>query len=204
MSVQKEIKWILFDLGGVLIDYQPARRKKAFLSAGVKHYDLLVDKLASMLPAWGRGELSAAAVYTKLSQDAELNISFETFSELFCHELCGVNHDMIALMQALKPNYHLACLTDTIDLHWDYLVKSFDFITSFETVFASHILGRRKIDPDLFEDLAKQLGVSATNLLLIDDREENIEAAQQQGCQIIHFTAAAQCREELKRLGVHF
>ena len=89
-----------------------------------------------------------------------------------------------------------------MDLHWDYIQQTYDFMSNFDPALASHLVGMRKTDSGVFSYVAQRLNSRPENLLLIDDRSENIVAAREQGCAAIEFTDGRSCRLELVQLGL--
>ena len=63
--------------------------------------------------------------------------------------------------------------------------------------------GLRKPSEECFQAVVKHLGRPAEELIFVDDRLVNVEAAQRVGLRAVHFQGAAQLEDELRRLGVH-
>jgi HAD superfamily hydrolase (TIGR01509 family) len=70
------------------------------------------------------------------------------------------------------------------------------------TVYASYDLGARKPDPAFFERLLAAESVPPEQVLLVDDRDRNVEAARSLGMRATHFTHAAQLRDDLRATGL--
>ncbi|MCX5841333.1 MAG: HAD family phosphatase [Deltaproteobacteria bacterium] len=70
----------------------------------------------------------------------------------------------------------------------ELLNQQYDFFRWFDVVFNSYHIGKGKRDPSLFDDVLKTLGVSADNVIFIDDDPGNCERARQKGIQVIHYT----------------
>jgi putative hydrolase of the HAD superfamily len=68
----------------------------------------------------------------------------------------------------------------------------------FDVVVISFEVGCAKPDPEIFQITLDRLGVAAGRALFVDDRQENIDAAQRLGIETLHFTGAHRT-EELKR-----
>lgn len=72
----------------------------------------------------------------------------------------------------------------------------------FDVVVSSHRLGVRKPDPRFFERLCADVEASPGDVLLVDDRRENVDGARAAGLQGHLFTSAEQLRRLLAALGV--
>ena len=71
-----------------------------------------------------------------------------------------------------------------------------------DAVYASHDLGVRKPDPVFFERLLAAEVVPADQVLFVDDRESNVEAARSLGMPAIRFTDALALRKDLRTAGL--
>ncbi|GAA2424843.1 HAD family phosphatase [Actinomadura vinacea] len=58
-------------------------------------------------------------------------------------------------------------------------------------------LGMAKPDPRIYQELCERLGAAPSDVLFIDDRTDNVEAARRFGIETIHFTDAASLQERL-------
>lgn len=83
-----------------------------------------------------------------------------------------------------------------------YRIESFGLDEIFESFFSSCYLGVRKPSSRFFSAVGGILGKALEGCVFIDDREENVAAAQAVGLETIHFTGARQLERELRALGV--
>lgn len=74
-------------------------------------------------------------------------------------------------------------------------------VESFERVFASHELGYRKPEPQIFEAVAQTLSVSLDSMMFFDDILENVEAATGQGLYGVHVRSPRDVRKALQSIG---
>ena len=76
--------------------------------------------------------------------------------------------------------------------HWlDWLNERDQFFQFFDHVFNSYHMGEGKRNPGLFPDIAEQLVLPPSEILLVDDMKSNIERAQAAGWQGIHYVDKA-------------
>ena len=71
----------------------------------------------------------------------------------------------------------------------------------FDVVVISFEVGCAKPDPEIFQITLDRLGVAADRALFVDDRRENIDAAERLGIETLHFTGAHRMEELKRRLG---
>lgn len=103
-----------------------------------------------------------------------------------------------------------ACLSNTSDSHWRMMTNPADPnylpLDRLTHRFASHLIGIRKPDEEIYEHVERETGVEPSTILFFDDLEANVLAAQRRcwsGRQIrIDADPIAQVREHLGAAGV--
>jgi len=104
------------------------------------------------------------------------------------------------LMKELKK-YHLIAICS--NNNWEaYLAheKKYGWDEIFDVEVLSGKHGVQKPNPKIYKILLKELGIKAKNCVFIDDKEENVSAAESLGIKGIVFTSYASLIQELKRL----
>ncbi len=184
------IKAIIFDFGNVLYDL---------------NYDLFLDNFTALLQEEVRDGFPKDL--QKAMDDYETgSINTETFIWNFQHHMKGNLQalDIIncwnSLLDQFPPHrwdflgdlaqkYKLFLLSNINDLHLTTAYRHIskvhgrvDFETKFfNAVFYSHIIGLSKPDPKIYEFVQNGLGLQGSEIVFIDDREENISAARKAG-----------------------
>jgi HAD superfamily hydrolase (TIGR01509 family) len=72
----------------------------------------------------------------------------------------------------------------------------------FSTIVISSTIGIAKPDAGIYNETLRQLGLSASDVLFIDDNPTNISGAEKVGIKGIVFTSAAQLKDELEKISV--
>ena len=116
-------------------------------------------------------------------------------------ESINVNSDMYALIDHLKEKQLQVGLLSNIETRVAKLIHSFDLYQPFEPCLLSCEIGYDKPDPRAYEILLNKIDLPAEQIVFIDDRIENIEAAQKLGIDAILFTSHAQIEKELRARG---
>lgn len=114
----------------------------------------------------------------------------------------GADPNMYTLIDQLKENGVRVGMLSNIDDRYTKLIRDFGFYTPFEPCLLSCEMGLEKPDPKAYELLLKTINLPAEEIVFIDDKAENVEAAQAIGIDAILFTSEPQLREELKKMGV--
>lgn len=107
----------------------------------------------------------------------------------------GVNHEMYDLVLELKEKGILVALLSNIDDRLARIIREFNLYAPFDPCLLSCEIGLEKPDPKIYEFLLKTMALPATSIVFIDDRIENIEAAQKLGFDAILFTSQNQLQK---------
>lgn len=196
-----KVEAVIFDLGDVLlsVDNVSAMQKLA------SHAQAPVDSLfnaAELLHRFEFGELTSREFHAEMCRHAELAIGFESFCEIYCDMFSPVGY-MIEAHQALRekglPTY---LFSNTSELHFSYISERYDFISQFTGYFLSYKLGCMKPQSASYAAVENGTRRSGSQLLYIDDRRDNVDAAAARGWQVIHHTSAADTLPKLRELGL--
>ena len=171
---------LLFDLGGVVVDYRGPERLAA-LSEGALSLEGAHAALASdLLHAFERGEVSPEQFAQGMVENYRLPVSpqifieeFETWPERF---LPGARE----AIEALRGDYRLACLSNINIPHWRR-AEALDLPPLFERAFLSHVIGARKPEPEIFAHALGELGGPAEAIVFFDDVPANVEVGGSPG-----------------------
>lgn len=106
---------------------------------------------------------------------------------------------ILELVQRLRSlGYVTGILSDQTD--WlDRLDASQHFYRCFDRVYNSYRLGKGKRDPSVFGDVAADLGLPPSQILFIDDNDQNVERARSAGMHAIHYRDRKRFLDELDR-----
>ncbi|MDO4714935.1 MAG: riboflavin biosynthesis protein RibF [Bacteroidales bacterium] len=190
-------KAILFDYGGVLVDLDKVRAFQAFDALGmdIRPYIGLYGQQA-LFGGLERGELTVAEFCTALREatgctnatDAQIVTAWQQFT-------LGVPAERLALLWRLQRTHRLCLISNTSLIHWAeaeqaYLCSPHGAVRKlFTEVFLSYELGLEKPSPAIFELVLGRLGLTAQEVLLVDDSVANCEAAMALGIDSLQAAA---------------
>jgi len=117
-------------------------------------------------------------------------------------EALNINPVMYTLVDELKANNTSVALLSNIDERLAALLKEYGCYEPFDPCLLSCEIQLQKPDPKAYEHLLEKLGISAPQVVFIDDLEKNIEVALELGIDAILFQSAEQIREELNTRGL--
>ncbi len=199
------IKAILFDMGNVLIFFDAKRSSKAFSEAvGVPEDKIWQAFFISELErSYTRGEISSEEFYRRVVEHFPKKIDFATFAKLW-NDIFTENHEMDVLLRKLKKHYPLYLISNTNDLHFEYVTTQFPISKHFTKCFPSHVVGHRKPDKAMFEHVLQEIKLKPEETVFIDDIREFVDSAKRLGIHGIQFTSRQALETELRRLGIEF
>jgi putative hydrolase of the HAD superfamily len=117
-------------------------------------------------------------------------------------ESVGADPNMYVLIDQLKENGIRVGMLSNIDDRYTKLIRDFGFYEPFKPCLLSCEMGLEKPDPKAYELLLKTMNLPAEEIVFIDDKEENVEAAKTMGIDAILFSSEPQLRNELSKRGV--
>jgi 2-haloacid dehalogenase len=194
---------VVFDLGGVLIDWDPRHL-----------YRQLFDDEAEMeaflgqvtTPEWNAaqdaGRPWADAVASLAEKHPEHRALIEAFHERWPETLGGPIPGTVDVLAELREaRVPLYALSNWSAETYPVARARFPFLAWFDGVVISGDVGAIKPDARMFEHLVAQHGLRPSETVFVDDRADNVAAAARLGFVAIQFRDAASLRQDLRRLG---
>jgi 2-haloacid dehalogenase len=198
------LKKIIFDLGGVLLDWNP-RHLFNKLFDNQEELDYFLAEVCS--PAWNAqmdaGKPFQEAVEELIPQHPDYGEHIQAYFSRWEEMMGGVIPGTVAILQELKENGRdLAALSNWSAETFPRVRGKYDFLDWFDPLILSGEVGIAKPAPAIYRHLLRVLDLPAQDCLFIDDSFENIQEAGRQGINTIHFKSPAALREELIRVGL--
>ncbi len=197
-------KTLIFDLGGVLLDWDPRYLYRKVFDDRVE-MEYFLEKVCS--PEWN-AQMDTARPF----QDAidELIPRYPQYAEPIqmyysrWYEMMGGDFpETVNILRQLKEaGYPLAALSNWSGETFPRVRKEHRFLDWFDPLVLSFQLGVAKPHPEIYQALLKELGEQARDCLFIDDSDENVQEAKRQGFSTIHFQSPAGLREALSEMGL--
>lgn len=192
---------VVFDLGNVLIDWQPALAIAAGVGAVEAQRFLEADDFDFM--AWnhlqdsGRRWADGVAELRRTHPHwAEHAAAYLTHFPASLSEVPGTTDIVRELHAAGVPMVGLTNWSD--ELYYPYALGTFEVLDLLDDVVVSGEVKVAKPDPRAYQLAAERTGHPIDELLFIDDRQENLDAAEALGMDTILFTNAPALRTELR------
>ncbi|GAB3271155.1 HAD-IA family hydrolase [Larkinella harenae] len=198
------INTVIFDLGAVLIDWNPHHLYSKFL----QQEEMLQFLATVCTPAWneeqdgGRSLAEATELLVAQFPEHEENIRhfYGRWDEMLGGEIAGT----VDLLRQLKASgkYKLYALTNWSAETFPIAQERYEFLTWFDGIVVSGTEKDRKPFASFYNTLLNRYSVQPDEALFIDDSLRNIKAAEQLGIHAIHFQNPDQLKEALMEYGI--
>ena len=187
---------LVFDIGGVLIHFShdPIRQFLIDNGAPVRSQQEFFEK--TRLIDFECGKISCDHFVTSIrSLLGNLLTENEIISQW--NGIFRPNDEMLELVMQLKREYRVFLLSNTNELHWKYLNRNYGLERYAHGAVLSFRVGTMKPDPRIYQYLCDEQGINPKDIIFLDDREENVNAAQDLGWTGIHHLSFEKTRQNL-------
>jgi len=200
------VKAVLFDYGMVLsAPPDPAAWARMRTISGLTE-DLLHREYWGNRHAYDRGELTAAAYWNKAAAGAGIVLTPAQLTDLIAADTdfwSTLNPPMIEWAQRLqRTGIRIGILSNMPDAMEAGLRARHHWIEAFDHHTWSHSLNLAKPEAAIYLHAADGLRTPPANILFIDDKSENIEAALAVGMQAIQYTTHNAFEQEMHNRGL--
>ena len=196
------INTIIFDLGAVLIDWNPQYLyRKLFREESEMDYFLA----NICTPDWNEeqdaGQLLQVATDALVKQFPEHEINIRAFYGRWKEMLGGPIDGTVEIFRKLKQSekYKIYALTNWSAETFPVALERYEFLQWFDGIVVSGTEMMRKPNPDFYQILLDRYNVKAEEALFIDDNLRNVKAASIMGINSIHFVSPDQLEQELEQ-----
>ena len=198
-----QAKWLLFDLGGVLVDYVGAARINAWLQRPADDWELSRHWLYSpTVRAFESGRISPVVFATELVAEMGLQVHPDEFLREFPNFVTGYFPGAEELLATLASRHPLALLSNTNALQWEKLCRTTYTDRLFRKVFLSFRTGFLKPDREAFLNVVENLGVEPDRILFFDDNPDNVRGALNVGMEAMHVLGFEDMRGKIREMGL--
>jgi putative hydrolase of the HAD superfamily len=203
-----QIQAILFDYGMVLsAPPDPAAWQRMRTVTGLSE-DILHREYWAHRHAYDRGDLKGHAFWNKIATGASILLTpdqLEALTEADTDLWGQLNPPMIAWVQRLqRAGIRTGILSNMPDAMEAGLRARHSWIEAFDHNTWSHALNLAKPEPEIYRHAAEGLKTPPANILFIDDRAENIDAALAVGMQAIQYTDHESFEQEMHSRGLDY
>lgn len=201
MCAHQSFDVLLFDLGGVLVDFTGFEQLDRILggttaAAAIRERWIRSDAVSR----FERGEISPADFAELFVAEWQLSTSPDGFLRQFADWSRGLYPGTARLLRHLQKTHRLACLSNSNQVHGPSQRHWLEGLV--ELFFFSYEIGAVKPDPTIFDRAIDRLEVHPKRIAYFDDTAVNVEAAADAGMSAYQTMGLAELSVTLQRLGV--
>lgn len=205
----KEIKNIVFDFGGVIIDIDRDRAVEKFIEIGVADADSLLDKYhqKDIFLEVEDGRINAETFRQKLSKVCGKELTYKEVQEGWKGFVSAVEQyklDYLSELKARGYNVYILSNTNPYIMAW---ARSSEFTAAgrplddyVDKIYTSYETGYTKPDLGIFEYMIKDTALNPSETIFVDDGASNIEVGKKLGFATLQPANGEDWREKLEKL----
>ncbi|KPL83968.1 hypothetical protein SE15_01835 [Thermanaerothrix daxensis] len=196
---------IVFDFGGVLIDWNPYYLYRHFLGEDPEATRRFLQ--AVNFAEWNRendrGRTLAQGTAELANRFPEYRDLILAYDQRYLETIGGPIQPVVEILRALKEQgYPLYGLSNWPAEKFAIVRQIYPFFAWFDDLVISGEVRLIKPEHAIFELLLKRIGRPAQECVYIDDNEENIAVARGLGFRVVLFRSPEQLKKTLRRMGI--
>lgn len=200
-----QINAVIFDIGNVLVRWDPRLAYAPLFGGREDELDYFLNEVCSL--DWhtrhDQGMAFSDNIRIRQQEFPEYADMIARFESEWDNMFDGVIEGTVDLLHQLRDrNYPLFGLTNFAAGKYTDFCRKYHFMSLFQDVIVSGVEKVTKPDPRIYRILLDRTAVTAEQTLFIDDRQENLLAAEKFGLQTHLFTDAAKLKSDLTRRGM--
>ncbi len=194
------IKNIIFDLGGVLIDWDPKYVYRTIFKTE-EEVDWFLNNITTM--EWNveqdGGRTIAEANEILIAQYPEHADNIKIYYDRWEEMLGGPIEENVALFKELKDSekYKMVALTNWSAETFPVAIDRYGFLGWFDGIVVSGVEKCKKPDRKIYDIILDRYDLIPSESVFIDDNKDNISAAQKLGIKTVHCQTPEQVRNDL-------
>jgi putative hydrolase of the HAD superfamily len=198
------IKTFIFDLGNVIVSFDHNKTAARLASVCQHESEVIFGKAftSPLVKEYNLGKITSAEFFETLTRELGLQMNFRDFSEAWNCTFALEPLVSEQFIETLAEKYKLLLLSDTNELHFDYIRENFPALDHFDDFVLSHKAGAVKPSAEIFQSVVKIADCAPEDCFFIDDLKVNVEGARKYGINALQFVSQTQLEQELKTLGL--
>jgi len=201
----KKTDTIIFDLGAVLIDWNPRYLYRKIF----KTEDEITWFLENICTSEWNDEQDAGRSFQEATEELlkkhpDWEVPVRAWYDRWHETIQGPVAGTVDILRSIRDSktYRLYALTNWSAETFPWALDNFEFLHWFEGIVVSGVEKMRKPFPEFYQVLFDRYNVDPQTSIFIDDNIKNIEAGKKLGLTTIHFKSPEQLSEELRLLGI--
>jgi putative hydrolase of the HAD superfamily len=198
--MEQKIKWILFDLSGVVVKWIFVNPDGYTVNSRFFNVETFADLFFTKdHHEYCLGHLSHEQLVERFIKRKKLDLSVDEYNELVKNDVTP-NVGMLPLIEALSKKYKIAIATNEGTLHTKYKIEGSGVMPYLSKIIASYRIHEVKPDTAFYKRTLEMIEAKPEECIFIDDKQENVDAANSIGMKGILFTDVLQLQKDLHAL----
>lgn len=199
------IDTVIFDLGGVLVDWNPEYLFRKIFDNEAEMRRFLTEITTS---EWNElqdaGRPLAEATEWLVERHPRYEEQIRAYYGRWEEMLGGAIEATVAILEQLhrQRSHRLYALTNWSDETFPVARERFTFLRFFEGILVSGREKLKKPDPRIYQRLLQRYAIEPSRALFIDDSRRNVAGAESVGLHAIHFESPEQLAGQLRAMGI--
>jgi len=200
------IKNIIFDFGGVILNIDYTKTEVAFRELGIENFETQYSQMkqSAVFDKLETGKITEDEFVSAIQKTTDKNIPKDQIITAWNAMLLDLPLRRLQLLQQLQLHYNIYLLSNTNSIHeiaFNKMLKSLTGFNSmgvfFDKVYYSHHIGMRKPDKKIFEFILKENNLIPNETLFIDDSPQHIASAKELGIQTIFLKKGTTIEDDI-------
>ncbi|KAA5536609.1 HAD family phosphatase [Taibaiella lutea] len=192
----KNIRHIILDFGGVIINIDYKKTEEAFVKLGITDFAERYSQMqqTEIFNQLETGKIGRAEFVAAIKELTGNDMSEDKIIDAWNAMLLDIPLRRLQILQQLQLHFDLFLLSNTNEIHEEAFNKILKGVCGFNSmgvffdkVYFSHRLGMRKPDKEIFQYILDDTGINPEKTLFVDDSPQHIEAAKTLGIQTIYL-----------------
>jgi glucose-1-phosphatase len=197
-----EIKTIFYDLGNVLVTVDGKKAVQALRErCEVSPRGIATCLIQSGYEQYELGLVSTEGFFRGLKDALGFDGTIEELGQI-CSDIFAPIPRNIELAYATSKRYQVGILSNTNQVHIDFISRQFDLLDFFTVRVYSYQEGVRKPDTRIYERAAQKYQAAPEQILFIDDLAENVQTARALNWKVIQYRPELDLKEAMSAHGV--
>lgn len=202
--MDRKIRNLVFDLGGVLINLDFDGCLNAFRKSGFTDIDKQVRQFRGegFFSEFELGDITPETFRETFRQKVNSVLTDSEIDSMWNLMLKDIPREKLDLLLALRQHYRVYLLSNTNQIHWNHICEQefnyhgFNANDFFEATFLSFEMHKAKPEKEIYLQMMEDAHIIADETFFIDDSEANCKAAASLGIHAHHY----QIGEDLRLL----
>lgn len=196
---------VVFDLGGVLIDWNPRHLYRRLFNGDTAAMEHFLDNVCT--PEWNHqqdlGRTWDEAVAERSARFPEHAAMIRLYAERWDEMVAGAIEPTVEILEALKAGgWPLYAITNFSAETFPRMVERFSFLQLFDGIIVSGVERVGKPDRAIYRILFERYRLEPDQCLFIDDAAVNVAGSEAAGMPAIHYRSPSQLASDLGARGV--